>query len=65
MGSLACVRSVAGRLRLQGRSEKLRADWVISPQVFNSRIDLEVIRGYEEEAAGRFVAKVLADLGLT
>jgi hypothetical protein len=50
---------------MERRSEKIGADWVVSPQVFNSRIDLEIVRGYDEEAASRFVAKVLADLGLT
>jgi hypothetical protein len=58
-----CVYKVAAEM--ERRSAKMRADWVVSPQVFNSRIDLEVVHGYEEEAAGRFVAKVLADLGLT
>jgi hypothetical protein len=37
----------------------------VSPQVFNSRIDLEVMHGHQEQTAARFVAEVLADLGLT
>ena len=58
-----CVYKIAAEM--ERRSEKMRADWVVSPQVFNSRIDLEVMHGRQEEAAERFVAKVLADLGLT
>jgi hypothetical protein len=42
-----------------------RADWVVSPQVFHSRIDLEAMHGHQEQAAGRFVDEVLADLRLT
>jgi len=58
-----CVYKIAAEM--ERRSEMMRADWVVSPQVFNSRIDLEVVHGYEEEAAARFVAQVLADLGLS
>lgn len=58
-----CVYKVAAEM--ERRSEKIRADWVVSPQVFNSRIDLEVVHGHQEQAAARFVAEVLADLGLT
>lgn len=50
---------------MERRSEKIRADWVVSPQVFNSRIDLEIVHAREEQAAARFVGQVLADLGLT
>jgi hypothetical protein len=58
-----CVYKIAAEM--ERRSEKMRADWVVSPQVFNSRIDLEIVREHDEEAASRFVAKVLAELGLT
>jgi hypothetical protein len=58
-----CVYKVAAEM--ERRSEKIHATWVVSPQVFNSRIDLEVAHGHEEQAAARFVAEVLADLGLT
>jgi hypothetical protein len=37
---------------------------VVSPEVFRSRIDLELGERDDDQAAGRFVAKVLADLGL-
>jgi hypothetical protein len=57
-----CVYKVAAEM--ERRSEKIRADWVVSPQVFNSRIDLETMPG-EEDRAREFVARVLADLGLT
>ena len=58
-----CVYKLAAEM--ERRSEKLRADWVVSPQVFNSRIDLEVVHDRDEEAAARFVAEILADLRLT
>jgi hypothetical protein len=50
---------------MERRSEKLGADWVVSAQVFNSRIDVEVVRDADTNRARQFVAKVLADLGLT
>ncbi len=50
---------------MERRAQKLRVGWVISPQVFNSRIDVELSERDDERAAGSFVAKVLADLGLT
>ncbi len=49
---------------MERRSEKIRARWVVSPQVFNSRIDLEIMEDDDEQAARNFVAKALADLGL-
>lgn len=50
---------------MERRSEKLGADWVVSPQVFNSRIDLEIVHDREGPIAARFVAEVLTDLRLT
>lgn len=35
------------------------------PQVFDERIDVELGDDDDEQAAGRFVASVLADMGLT
>jgi len=58
-----CVYKLAAEM--ERRSAKLGAAWVVSPQVFNSRIDLELTDRDDEQAAGRFVGKVLADLGLT
>jgi hypothetical protein len=57
-----CVYKLAAEM--ERRSEKVGARWVVSPQVFNSRIDLETMPG-EEARADAFVAKVLSDLGLT
>lgn len=58
-----CVYKLA--TEMERRAEKLGAGWVVSPQVFNSRIDLELTERDDEQAAGRFVAKVLVDLGLS
>ncbi len=57
-----CVYKVAAEM--ERRSEKMRADWVVSPQVFNSRIDLEIVRDRDEPVAARFVGEILAELGL-
>jgi hypothetical protein len=57
-----CVYKLAAEM--ERRTQKLGAEWVISPEVFNSRIDLELSERDDEQAAGRFVAKVIADLGL-
>ena len=57
-----CVYKLAAEM--EHRSEKVGARWVVSPQVFNSRIDLEMMPG-DEARADTFVAKVLSDLGLT
>lgn len=57
-----CVYKLAAEM--EHRSEKAGARWVVSPQVFNSRIDLEMMPG-DETRADAFVAKVLRDLGLT
>lgn len=58
-----CVYKLAAEM--ERRSQKLSADWVVSPQVFNSRIDLEIVHEHDGPKAVRFVAEVLADLGLT
>jgi hypothetical protein len=58
-----CVYKLAAEM--ERRTERLGAHWVVSPEVFNSRIDLELTDRDDEQAAARFVAKVLADLGLT
>jgi hypothetical protein len=57
-----CVYKLAAEM--ERRAEKLGAGWVVSPQVFNSRIDLELMERDDEQAAAKFVSKVLADLGL-
>jgi hypothetical protein len=57
-----CVYKLA--IEMERRAEKLGAGWVVSPQAFNSRIDLELSDGDDEESAARFVAEVLADLAL-
>lgn len=58
-----CVYKLAAEM--ERRAQKIGAGWVVSPQAFNSRIDLELTERDDEQAAGRFVAKVLADLGLS
>ena len=50
---------------MERRAQKLGVGWVISPQVFNSRIDVELSERDDERAAASFVATILADLGLT
>lgn len=56
-----CVYNLAAEM--ERRSDQLRASWVVSPEVFNAKIVLE-IENHEEQAASRFVAKVLRDVGL-
>ena len=58
-----CVYKLAAEM--ERRAQKLRVGWVISPQVFNSRIDVELTERDDERSAASFIAKVLADLGLT
>jgi hypothetical protein len=58
-----CVYKLAAEM--ERRSEKLGADWVVSAQVFNSRIDVEVVRYPDTDRARQFVVKVLADRGMT
>jgi hypothetical protein len=50
---------------MERRTDALGARWSISPQVFDQRIDVELGDDDDEQAAGRFVTKVLADAGLT
>ncbi|HUE67775.1 MAG TPA: hypothetical protein VMP38_06305 [Candidatus Acidoferrum sp.] len=50
---------------MERRAQKLAVGWVISPQVFNSRIDVELSEGDDERSAASFIARVLGDLGLT
>jgi hypothetical protein len=58
-----CVYKLAAEM--EHRAEAMGAHWVVSAQVFNSRLDLELTERDDEKVAGRFVAKVLADMGLT
>ena len=58
-----CVYKLAAEM--ERRAQRLGVGWVVSPQVFNSRIDLELTERHDEQVAAKFVAKVLADLGLT
>lgn len=46
-------------------TDALGARWAISPQVFDQRIDVELGDDDDEQAAGRFVAKVLSDSDLS
>lgn len=58
-----CVYNLAAEM--ERRIEKLGVGWVVSPEVFNGKIVLELTEKDDEQAAGRFVTKVLGDLGLT
>jgi hypothetical protein len=62
-GLAVCVYKLAAEM--ERRAQKIGVGWVISPQVFNSRIDVELSERDDERAAASFVTKVLADLGLT
>src|SRR4051794_19215760 len=48
-----CVYNLAAEM--ERRSDKLGARWVVSPEVFNAKIVLELTDGDDEQAAGRFV----------
>jgi hypothetical protein len=50
---------------MERRTGTLGARWVIAPQVFDQRIDVELGDDDDEQAAQRFLTEVLADLGLT
>src|SRR5258708_1686602 len=52
-----CVYNLAAEM--ERRIDKLGVRWVLSPEVFNARIPLELSEGDDEQAAGRFVTKVL------
>ena len=58
-----CVYKLAAEM--ERRTEALGARWAVSPQVFDERIDVELGDNDDEQAAGRFVTSVLADMGLT
>lgn len=49
---------------MERRIDKIGARWVVSPEVFNAKIVLELSEDDDEQAAGRFVTKVLGDMGL-
>jgi hypothetical protein len=49
---------------MERRIERLGVGWVVSPEVFDGRIVLELSEGDDEQAAGRFVTKLLTDKGL-
>ena len=57
-----CVYNLAAEM--ERRIDKLGVRWVVSPEVFNAKIVLELSEGDDEAVAGRFVTKVLADMGL-
>jgi hypothetical protein len=57
-----CVYNLAAEM--ERRIDKLGVRWVVSPEVFNAKIVLELSEDDDEQAAGRFVTKVLADTGL-
>jgi hypothetical protein len=58
----ACIYELAAEL--ERRSDGLGARWAISPEAFNSRIDVELGEDDDAEAATQLVARVIADLGL-
>jgi len=58
-----CVYSLAAEM--ERRSDELGARWVVSPEVFNAKTILEFTDNDDEQAGGRFIAKVLVDMGLT
>ena len=46
---------------MERRTEKLGARWVVSPRVFDERIDVELGDDDDEKVAAQFVTKILAD----
>lgn len=58
-----CVYKLAAEM--ERRAQKLGADWVISPEVFSGRIDLELTDRDDEQVAKGFLEAVLANLGLS
>jgi hypothetical protein len=58
-----CVYNLAAEM--ERRIDKLGVKWVVSPEVFDGKITLELSEGDDEQAAGHFVTKVLADAGLS
>ena len=57
-----CVYNLAAEM--ERRIDKVGVGWVVSPEVFNAKIVLELSENDDEQAAGRFVTKVLTDMGL-
>jgi hypothetical protein len=57
-----CVYKLAAEM--ERRTEALGARWVVAPQVFDERIDVELGDNDDEQAAERFVTKVLEEAGL-
>jgi hypothetical protein len=57
-----CVYNLAAEM--ERRIDKLGVHWVVSPEVFNAKIVLELSEDDDEQTAARFVAKVLGDMGL-
>jgi hypothetical protein len=49
---------------MERRIEKLGVGWVVSPEVFDGRIVLELTDRDDEQAASRFATKLLSDKGL-
>lgn len=49
---------------LEERCQELGADWVIAPDPFGGRLDVEIPDGQDREQAAEVVAGVLSDLGL-
>jgi hypothetical protein len=58
-----CVYNLAAEM--ERRIDNLGVGWVVSPEVFNSKIVLELMENDDEQVVARVVAKVLADMGLT
>jgi len=58
-----CVYNLAAEM--ERRIDKLGVRWVVSPEVFNAKIVLELNENDDEQAAGRFVTRVLGDMGLS
>jgi hypothetical protein len=49
---------------MERRSADMDARWVISPEPFNARLDVEIDERGDPEAAAEFVVQVLSDLQL-
>ncbi|MDX2087847.1 MAG: hypothetical protein SFX73_08355 [Kofleriaceae bacterium] len=49
---------------LERRSGQVRATWAISPEPFNTRLDIEVADDREQGEAQAFLMRALAELGL-
>lgn len=49
---------------MERRSAEIGARWVISPEPFNARLDVEIDERGDPEAAAEFVVQVLSELQL-